>query len=112
MDAESFWKKVDEQLREQEMTISEMCELIGKSRNTVFSQRQNHVMPRIDQVKKMEEVLHCSLMSDEGQDPFMEYLPHLRRAEKWQLYSVRRILNMPMPISTKKDLSSLRRMEG
>ena len=93
MKAQDFWERVDEQLKQQHISVTEMCALIGKSCNTVFSQRKKLNMPKADQIKKMEEVLGYKLL-DENED-CMEYLPYLRKAEDWQLRSVRQILNMP-----------------
>ena len=96
MDANEFWEKVDHQLKTQGLTVSELSDLIGKSRNTVFAQRKNHNMPKADQIIRMEYYLRCRLLDDENQDDsFTEYLPYLRKAEEWQLKSVRQILNMP-----------------
>ena len=93
MTAKQLWSRVEVQLKKQGLTITELASLIGKSRNTLFSQRKFGYMPKADQIKKMEEVLGCKLL-DENED-CMEYLPYLRKAEDWQLRSVRQILNMP-----------------
>ena len=95
MTAKEFWERVDSQLRRQDISITEMCSLIEKSPNTVFSQRKKLNMPKADQIRRMEEVLRCSLLDDSSDDPFVEYLPYLRQAEEWQLRSVRQILGMP-----------------
>jgi len=100
MDAKAFWDKVDEQLRRQGLTITELAVLIGKSRGTLFSQRNLKQLPKVEQWNKMEEVLKCKFLDDDNS--FEEYLPYLRQAEEWQLKSVRQILNMPEPVS-KKD---------
>lgn len=102
MDGKEFWTKVDEHLRDQGLTITELATLIGQSRNTLFVQRNRFTVPKAEQIKRMEQALRCSLIED---DSFLEYLPYLRNAEEWQLRSVRQILNMPEPAS-KKDGSS------
>lgn len=61
-------------------------------------------MPKAEQIRKMEAVLKCKFFGEDQDDSCMEYLPYLRKAEEWQLRSVRQILNMPE--AEKKDGSS------
>lgn len=94
MTGKDFWNKVDEQLKAQNVSLTELAVMMGLSRNTFYAQRSRLTIPKIGQIKHMERVLNCSLVED---DSFLEYLPYLRNAEEWQLRSVRQILNMPEP---------------
>ena len=93
MDGKTFWKQVDDQLKTQGLTITELATLIGQSRSTLFVQRNRLTVPKANQIRKMEDVLGIRFFEEE--DSCMEYLPYLRKAEEWQLKSVRQILNMP-----------------
>ena len=99
MTAKEFWDKANHQLKSQGVTITELADLIGISRNTLYSQRKNGYLPKVNQIKKMEDVLKCKFFDED--DSCLEFLPYLRQAEKWQLKSVRQILNMPEPVSQK-----------
>lgn len=105
MEAKEFWAKVDRQLQLQGLTVLELSSLIGKSRNTIYSQKTYFYMPKADQIKKMEEVLGCKLLDDD--ESFSEFLPYLRKAEEWQLRSIRQILGMPAPPSKEEGGSSM-----
>lgn len=99
MNANEFWNLVDRCLEREHMTITELAERIQKSRNTLFSQRKNGYMPKANQVKRMEQVLNCKLISsgpdDDSDAMFLEYLPYLKAAQEWQIQAVRQILRMP-----------------
>lgn len=97
MTGKEFWEKVDEKLKEQDISITELAVLLGLSRNTFYAQRNRLTIPKVGQIRDMENVLKCNFFTEE--DSFEEYLPYLRRAEEWQLRSVRQILNMPEPFS-------------
>ena len=101
MTGREFWESVDEQLKAQGLSITELSMLINQSRNTLFSQRHRLVIPKMDQIRKMEEVLKCRFF--ESDESFMEYIPYLQAAKEWQLMSVRQILNMPIPQAKEKD---------
>ena len=97
MTGKEFWEKVDEKLKEQNVSITELAVLLGLSRNTFYAQRNRLTIPKVEQIHKMEKELKCNFFTAE--DSFEEYLPYLRQAEEWQLRSVRQILNMPEPFS-------------
>ena len=101
MDGKGFWEKVDHQLENQGLSITELSELIGQSRNTLFSQRHRLVVPKAEQINRMEKALKCRFYDED--DSCLEYLPYLRKAEEWQLRSVRQILNMPFSPSSEED---------
>lgn len=101
MTGTEFWKKVDDQLKEQEITLTELAMMMGLSRNTLYAQRNRLTIPKVGQIHGMENILKCKFFDEDNS--FMEYLPYLRNAEEWQLRSVRQILNMPEPETFAKE---------
>lgn len=103
MEPEKFWEIVDKLLLEQGLTLTELAGLTGTSRNTIFGQRSRKQFPKQAQIMKMEEVLGVDLRERPMAEDFDEYLPYLRKAEPWQIKSVRQILGMPEESGLKKQ---------
>lgn len=96
MDAREFWDKVETRMKELDISVQELAKAIGKSRNTVYTQKIYGYMPKAEQIIEMERVLHCKLLKEEADNKvFFEFLPYLVKAEDWQLEAIRKILDMP-----------------
>lgn len=91
-------------MKELDISVQELAKAIGKSRNTVYTQKIYGYMPKAEQIMEMESVLHCKLLKEETDNKiFFEFLPYLVKAEDWQLEAIRKILDMPQ---TEKKVSS------
>lgn len=94
-EAECFWERVD---RSNKKPLNVLCKEIGLNYNTVRSNRASLRIPSCMDVLVLSKALNVSmeyLLEGKEDNEFLDYIAYLKKADKWQIAAVRRILEMP-----------------
>lgn len=73
LDERAFWLRIDAELERSNLSLGQMCTMLGLSYYTLNTQRKRHTLPKIEQLYGMSQIFNKSieyLLSGKERDSF------------------------------------------